>query len=125
MGQTTSYFKTFLPGVGIGHALCAYNYPELLLFECLSAKKSNCPDVSDDVLDREKAQSIFFWFKQMGDRQEFEYEYFDDVTKPLTYFLQNPQTNEVNKPEAFEDWPLEIKSFAAKFATVPKNPFFL
>ena len=72
-----------------------------------------------------KALSIFFWFKQTGDRQEFKYKWFDDVSGPSSYILANPKTDEVSKTEVFENWPLEIKAFETTFATVPKNPFFL
>ena len=36
--------------------------------------KSNCPSISDDVIDYDEPNSLFFWYKQMDERCKFEFE---------------------------------------------------
>jgi len=36
--------------------------------------KSSCPSISDDVIDYDKPNSLYFWYKQMDERCKFEFE---------------------------------------------------
>lgn len=61
-GISMLYFKTFIPGVSLSHALLSYNFNDLFKFDCLSVDKSEHPNPSRDIKDNKDPQSMFFWF---------------------------------------------------------------
>lgn len=73
-GETRSYEKGFYSGISIGHYVPTYLFDQYYKFDCLSMNTSNCPSISDDVIDYDKPNSLYFWYKQMDERCKFEFE---------------------------------------------------
>lgn len=73
-GETRCYEKGFYSGISIGHYVPTYLFDQYYKFDCLSMNKSNCPSISDDVIDYDEPNSLYFWYKQMDERCKFEFE---------------------------------------------------
>ena len=74
-GMTRQYCSYFYDGVSLSHAVLAWNYDDEV-FDCLAPNKFENPNLSEDLLDkRSDPMSLHKWFKQLGDRQEFAFEY--------------------------------------------------
>ena len=129
-GQTITYYNDFIEGCSIGHAVPAYFYHSFYKFNCLAAAQSAPPQVSKDVEDTSAPQSLHFWFKQIGDKEKFNYtdylqwsskESKDPKLDPLQYFLDNPTTEQIPSPSDFSHWPYQRNAFQIDYDNVPKK----